>query len=126
MVTLVSAENDRCDGVAFRVSPKRLPEILATLDHRESGGYVRVDRTLEVPGHDSVRAHVYIADEANPHFLGPAPMAQMAEHIARSHGPSGANIDYVLNLAEILEAEGIQDPHVRVLATALQGARPVN
>ena len=119
VVTLVPAESERCEGVAFQVSPTLLPDILPALDHRESGGYVRVIRTLEIADLGSVPAHVYIADETNPFFLGPTSLSAMAEHIRQSKGPSGANIDYVLNLAEILETEGISDPHIRDLAAEL-------
>ena len=76
-------------------------------------------RTLEIADLGSVPAHVYIADETNPFFLGPTSLSAMAEHIRQSKGPSGANIDYVLNLAEILETEGISDPHIRDLAAEL-------
>ena len=120
VVTLVPSLTGACEGVAFQVGLDQIPDILTALDHRESGGYMRVTRPVQLAGGREVIAHVYIADEANPHFMGPAPMEVMVEHIRRSRGPSGANIDYVLNLQQILESEGIVDGHVRGLAAALR------
>ena len=62
---------------------------------------------------------LYVADRDNPAFLGPAPMEHLARHIAASHGPSGSNRDYVLQLAEALRELGDDDPHVRELETLL-------
>jgi cation transport protein ChaC len=45
-------------------------------------------------------------------FLGPAPMDEMAAQINRCAGPSGANRDYVLELARALRSMGYSDPHV--------------
>ena len=45
-------------------------------------------------------------------FLGAASEREIALHIARSHGPSGANRDYLLRLAEALRELGADDPHV--------------
>ena len=43
---------------------------------------------------------------------GPAAAAEIAAHIHGCHGPSGANRDYVLQLAASLRSLGIVDPHV--------------
>ena len=44
-------------------------------------------------------ATIYVARPDNEHFLGPAPLEQMARHIAESEGPSGRNDEYLLELA---------------------------
>ena len=43
----------------------------------------------------------------------------MADHIAASHGPSGSNRDYLLQLADALRELGEDDPHVLALAALL-------
>ncbi|HET8850027.1 MAG TPA: LysR family transcriptional regulator [Marinobacter sp.] len=44
-------------------------------------------------------------------FLGHAPDADIARQIAAASGPSGANAEYLLRLAESLRAMGAQCPH---------------
>jgi len=63
-----------------------------------------------------ITALVYLATETNPAWLGDAPLAAMAAQIKRSHGPSGANRDYLLELAAALDANCMSDPHVTALA----------
>ena len=55
----------------------------------------------------------------NVAFLGPDTPDAMAAHIARSHGPSGSNRDYVLTLAEALRKLDIHDEHVFELEALL-------
>jgi len=62
---------------------------------------------------------MWVAEHGNPHFLGPLDERELAEHVRRSHGPSGANADYVLALAEALSGLGIVDAHVEAIARRL-------
>ena len=58
-------------------------------------------------------------------FLGDAPLTEMARHIRASAGPSGENLDYLLELADALRDLGAEDPHVFALeAAAREVARP--
>ena len=66
-----------------------------------------------------VKGVLYVADRDNPAYLGPAPLEELAEHIADSHGPSGSNRDYVLHLANALRDLGDDDPHVLALESLL-------
>ena len=63
---------------------------------------------------------VYFAAEGNPSWLGPAPLVDMAAHIARSAGPSGPNAAYVVELDRALKALGVVDDHVAALAEAVR------
>ena len=120
VATLVQAPEARCDGVAYRVAAAILPEVEAALDHREQAGYLKVETPIHL--HDGRRIEgglVYIAGPENPNFIGPAPLDQMVQHIARSHGPSGANRDYLTRLAEALRAQGATDPHLTQLEDRL-------
>ena len=66
----------------------------------------------------------YIAEASNEAFLGPANLEQMARHILASSGPSGSNIEYVLELAQALTALNADDPHVFTLERRLRQLMP--
>ncbi len=116
VVTLVEAPDAHCEGVAFLVEPP----VFAHLDHREKNGYERIAVDIEFDD-DRVRGIVYRAAQDNHAFLGPAPVEAMAAQINRSAGPSGANRDYVLELARALRALGMTDAHVFDIEAAVLG-----
>ena len=81
------------------------------LDYREKNGYDRhtVDTFFEDAQSSGI---VYIAAADNFAFLGDAPLNEIAAQISRSAGPSGTNIDYLLELTRTLRQLDISDPHV--------------
>ncbi len=123
VVTLLPAPGELCWGLVYRVEPERRSEVLQRLDQRESGGFERLE--LEVRFADEARAPraaiVYVAGEGNPNYLGPASLGSMIAQMRASHGPSGANAEYVLRLAESLRGLGAEDPHVFEVAERLAG-----
>jgi cation transport regulator ChaC len=96
---------------------------LAGLDHRERAGYERlvVEMTVLIEPHrrERVPGLVYIAGPDNDHFLGPAPVSEIARQIALAVGPSGANPEYVFELARSLREIGAEDEHVFAVEAAL-------
>jgi cation transport regulator ChaC len=117
VVTLVPEVTGSCWGVVFRVDDAQRDAVLATLDHRERGGFERRQVEVERVGHGAavgprVDALVYIATDRNPNYLGPARDADIAAQIRDSHGPSGANAEYALRLADALREIGASDDHV--------------
>ncbi|MDX1650808.1 MAG: gamma-glutamylcyclotransferase, partial [Myxococcota bacterium] len=72
VVTLVAEPAARCLGVAYRVGPEQAEEVLAGLDHREKGGYARLELAVELEGpRERVEgARVYVATDRNPNYLG--------------------------------------------------------
>ena len=104
------------------------------LDIREINGYSiqytkfnqdmsavnKASRTAETPNGVSkqIQCLVYIGLPDNPQFLGPQDPQALAEHIVRSRGPSGENIDYLYQLETALNSlsEGSGDEHVSDLA----------
>lgn len=62
---------------------------------------------------------VYIANPDNAAYLGPATEMAIARQIAQSHGVSGANSDYLLQLAQALRQLYEQDEHVFALEREL-------
>lgn len=118
VVTLVPEAGASTWGCVFRPEPSVVPDVLRDLDVREKGGYARFVEevaVLDAP-FPTVRALVYVATEDNPNFAGPADPRAIAEQIVRSVGPSGPNVEYLLELDAALGAMGVSDPHVRQLA----------
>lgn len=121
VVTLIEDAGERCSGMAFRVEAEHRDDVLRNLDYREKGGYSLREVTLNFLDRrfSPATGLVYIATADNPNYLGPAPIAEIAAQVARSHGPSGPNVDYVLRLAEALRGISADDPHVSELAEAV-------
>lgn len=119
-MTLVPRANESTLGVAFAVEPVHQAQVLADLDVREQGGYVRRNLVATLADGRQVQALTYYADESNPHYLGPAEPELMLKQIQTAHGPSGANRDYVLKLAETLKFLGHEDDHVFELEQRLR------
>ena len=121
VVTLEAMPASRCWGLAYRVAAVAAEEVLERLDHRERGGFdrVEVDVTLRRDGHAAVRAITYVAGPDNPNYLGPAPLLEIADQVRGSHGPSGSNVEYARRLAETLRVFELEDEHVFELAALL-------
>ena len=108
VVTLIESVDEECSGMAYRVSH----DVFEHLDHREKNGYLRYDVDLTFSDKTIKSGLVYIAPENNLAYLGPASEQSIAQHIHQSHGPSGSNRDYALQLANALKTMGVNDPHV--------------
>ena len=121
VVTLIEQDGARCWGMAYRIAAERRDEVLATLDHREKGGYERRDVTLHFHDREPVAGLVYLATEENPNYLGPATLDVIASQVRVSTGPSGGNVEYVESLARALREMGAEDEHVFALAELVSG-----
>ncbi len=124
VVTLVRSMGAACRGVAFRLGHRDRDDVIENLDHRERGGYRRIETDLLVGARRRVTGIVYVADETNPNYLGPAPIASIARQVRGAAGASGPNAEYVLRLAEALRQLGADDPHVFGLEACLAGDEP--
>jgi len=126
VVTLIENTNGHCDGMAYLVDRAVAVATFEALDHREKNGYVRVEVDLELaadgpPAGRTTPGVVYIAPLGNHAFLGPAPLSDMVVQIRTSVGPSGRNIDYLMDLARSLRELDADDPHVFELEAAVRG-----
>jgi cation transport regulator ChaC len=122
VVTLLPTGTGHCDGMAYLLEAETAAATFDALDHREKNGYERHAVSLDLLGPreatQAVPALVYIAATGNHAYLGPAPVQDMARQIAHSQGPSGRNIDYLLELADALRRIRADDPHVFELEAA--------
>ena len=115
VLTLVPLAGATCEGLALLVDD----DVFDHLDYREKNGYERVALPLET-GTERLDAVTYLAAEGNFAWLGDAPLDAIVEQVARSHGPSGSNRDYVLELDAALSRLAISDTHIGMLAARLR------
>lgn len=126
VVTLLREDGASCGGALYTVADAQIEDALVELDDRESGGYDRAEVHALVPGEPApVRAVTWIAPPSNPHHLEPVPLATVAEVVRRARGKSGANVDYVVRLADALRSMGWSDPEVFALEAAVRAAEGV-
>lgn len=116
VVTLIDAPGSLCWGRAFELPANQRHDILASLDHREKGGYQRLSLSLLLDDGTSLPGLTWIATTENANYLGPASAADIAAQVLAATGPSGPNREYVLRLDEALRADGHDDPHVSRIA----------
>lgn len=95
-------------GRAFQLSGEAA---IPYLNNRECvlGGYLTTISTFYPrPPDDDAQplepfpALVYIANPSNCHWLGEAPLSDIATQIVSSSGPSGHNVEYLLRLASFM------------------------
>ncbi len=110
VATLIPSVECRVVGVVYRLDGDR-EAILDYLDHREKGGY---DRQILSVRTDlgPVKALSYIGTSQSSLFIGPETDELTAQTIRDSVGPSGKNIDYLLELQRALVDLGESDGHV--------------
>ncbi len=112
-----------CWGTAYEVAPDDRESVLAQLDHRERGGYARFEVEIDLREADGrLRPHrglVYVAEDHNQNYLGPAPVEAIARQILDAVGPSGPNPEYVFELATSLRRMRAGDDHVFAVEAAL-------
>ena len=116
VATLVEAPGVICMGMAYRITPA----VFGHLDHREKNGYLRFATEMRFADGRRDEGLVYIATADNEAWLGDASIDAIARQIAVSHGPSGPNRDYLLNLAEALRALDADDAHVFAIEARLR------
>lgn len=118
VVTLVESSDPEEEvwGVAYEIGVEDRENVRAHLDFREKGGYTSHKVTFHPQNSDeqSFDLVIYIATESNHNYLGPAPIPDIARQIVVSVGPSGKNIEYLLNLAESIRqiSPYVHDSHL--------------
>ncbi len=122
VATLVPVPSGSCAGAVYLVKEEDRASVLAALDHRERGGYdrVEVEAALTDEGGMKVAAVTWVASSENPFHLGRTDLETMAAQIRAASGPSGTNRDYVLALAEALATLGAVDREIATLSAMVR------
>jgi cation transport protein ChaC len=118
-----------CRGVAFRVAAKDRAATLAYLRAREqvTSVYLETVRTvwLAAKPERAVPAVCYVVDRSHPQYAGRLTLERQLHLVRQGHGRSGANRDYVLEAVAALEALGVRDATLHLLAEQLKGTHEV-
>jgi cation transport protein ChaC len=109
-------------GAAYRVAEKDWAEVYAYLREREQPTETYVEASAEVRLGDGrrVRTLIFLSDVAHPQWAGVLSLERQAELIAGAVGLSGPNVDYLRDLVQHLEAEGIRDRGMEELLSVVE------
>jgi cation transport protein ChaC len=114
-----------CRGIAYRVTAARRAATIAYLRAREQATMVYRETvrgvTLLTAPERRVSALVYMVDRGHPQYAGRLDLATQLHLVRQGHGQSGANRDYVLSTVHALEALGLYDRDLHLLAQRLHG-----
>ena len=115
-----------CRGVAYRVEAKQRLATLSYLRAREQTTavyreLVRRAWLLDHPARE-VAALCYVADRGHVQYAGRLTLDQRLHIVRQACGRSGQNRDYVIETVGALEALGIRDAELHLLAERLKGA----
>lgn len=102
--------------MAYAIDEESQAKVMAQLDHREQGGYQRLQIPVYFNDQQVVDGITYYATADNPNYLGESSTERIARQVTESFGPSGPNTEYVLRLEQALRQMGKPDPHVRAIA----------
>lgn len=144
--------NDEVWGIAYKISSHDINNVVEHLDYRERGGYERKcvlfypsylienigshllannasqgnlenAKLLPTTSNDMpFYITIYIGGEDNPNYAGVEDITTIAKQILVSHGPSGANTEYLYKLASAMRiiAPGVYDDHLFTLESAVK------
>jgi cation transport protein ChaC len=121
-----------CQGIAFRVASADRTKTIAYLRGREqaTGVYRESVRRVSLKGEGGsaksaparqVRALCYVVDRSHVQYAGRLPLAEQLHYIRQGHGQSGPNRDYVLATVAAMEALGLRESELHLLAERLKG-----
>ncbi len=114
-----------CQGIAFRVASTDRAKTIAYLRSREqaTGVYRECMRRVSLRGKPArqVPALCYVVDRSHVQYAGRLPLAKQLHYIRQGHGQSGPNRDYVIATAAAMEALGLRETDLHLLAQRLKG-----
>jgi cation transport protein ChaC len=109
-------------GAVYRVAARDWPGVYAYLLEREQPTETYVERQVRVRLAEGRRVHAvtFLSDQAHSQWAGALSLEAQAGLIAGAAGLSGPNVDYLRDLVQHLEAEGIRDRGMSRLLARVQ------
>jgi glutathione-specific gamma-glutamylcyclotransferase len=112
-----------CRGIAYRVSGAARATTIAYLREREQITVVYRECLRRVWLHGEpqrpVAALCYVVDRRHPQYAGRLSLAEQLHHVRQGHGRAGPNRDYLMSTMRELEALGVRDANLHLLAERL-------
>ncbi len=116
-----------CRGIAYRVAARQRPATLKYLRDREqtTAVYRELFHGIALDGKPERRvdALCYAVDRGHPQYAGRLTHDRQLQIVRQARGRSGNNRDYVLETAKALDALGIIDHDLQVLAERLRSSQ---
>lgn len=114
-----------CRGIAYRVAAGRRTATLDYLRSREqiTMVYREVMRSiwLDDDPQQSTSALCYVVDRGHEQYAGRLTLERQLHFVRQGYGRSGNNRDYVLATVKEIEAQGLRDRELHLLAERLKG-----
>lgn len=106
-----------CRGLAFRIAPENVEQVVGYLDDRELISYIYIPRhvPLTLQNGQTVVARAYVADSTHEQFAGTWPEAQKIAHVAQGVGSEGSSVEYLANIIQHLRDLEIRDESLESL-----------
>jgi cation transport protein ChaC len=115
-----------CHGVAYRVAASARARTIAYLRKREqiTSVYRECLRPIWLKSDPEQRttALCYVVDRSHPQYAGRLTLAEQLHFVRQGHGHSGANLDYVVATVAALEAIGIRETRLHLIAERLRSS----
>ncbi|XP_066939662.1 putative glutathione-specific gamma-glutamylcyclotransferase 2 [Macrobrachium rosenbergii] len=125
VVTLIPSDDPEAKvwGIAYEIPPEEEQNVLTNLNIREQHFEHRRNLAMYSTTGEKLKNSVlvFLGTDKPGLMLGDASVAAIAEQIAKSHGPSGPNSEYLLKLAQFMRKEIPQasDDHLFELEAAV-------
>ena len=117
VVTLIPGDSSSTVwGIAYKIRQSDVDSVVKHLDYREKGGYKRITVMFH-PKEETMKPFeitIYFGNSDNINYAGEADLDTIAEQILHSVGPSGSNVEYILQLANAMReiAPDVNDSHL--------------
>ncbi len=114
-----------CRGLAFKIAPEQVDNVVSYLDDRELISYIYIPRhvTLTLANGQTVVARAYVADSTHEQFAGNWPEAEKIAHVAQGVGSEGTSVEYLANIIQHLRDLDIRDANLEALLNKVRAVQ---